>query len=101
MSKKKRDENWQTVKYRLLSDFGDLCWMCHRRFSRAQLTLHHVHQFQATRKTTYEDSMILCQDCHFNKINKLKYNSKEYWEAMDSIAQGMNNMFDVNIQFKK
>lgn len=101
MAKNKRDANWAVVKQQLLIDYGNMCWFCHRRYSRNQLTLHHVHQFKDTHKTTYNDSMILCQDCHFNVVNKVRYNSSEYWDMMKKIADGMNNMFDVDIKFEK
>ena len=101
MKKKKRDANWTTVKYQLLSDYGNMCWLCHRRFTRDHLTIHHVHAFKDTKKTTYEDSCILCWDCHFGVVNSVQYNSEEYWKLMKKIADGMNSMFDVDIEFKK
>lgn len=99
--KRKRDANWAVVKSRLLEEYGNMCWLCHRRYSRNQLTLHHVHPFRSTHKTEYNDSMILCQDCHFKIVNSKTYDTKEYWDLMQSIAENMNNMFDVNIEFKK
>ena len=101
MKKKKRDENWQNVKYHLLEDFGNMCWLCHRRFPRSELTIHHVHPFRVTHKTDYHDSCILCWNCHMGIVNKVEYDTKEYWDLMNKIADNMNNMFDVNISFKK
>ena len=97
----KKDANWNNVKSSLMADFGNMCWLCHRRYPRSQLTLHHVHAFRHTHKTDYNDSCILCKDCHFKIVNSKEYDTKEYWDLMQRIAENMNNMFDVNFDFKK
>ena len=77
--------NRKQVKQRLFDDYGFVCWLCDKEKPREKLTLHHIHQFCYTHSTTYEDSMILCESCHFGIVNKIKYNSKEYWQLMNSI----------------
>lgn len=99
--KRKRDANWMPIKLRLLDDFGNMCWLCKRRFPRSLLTIHHVHAFKDTHRTEYKDSMILCQNCHYNIVNKIDYNSNDYWCLMEHIAETMQRMFDVDINFKK
>ena len=77
--------NRSRVKQRIFDDYGYVCWLCDKELPREKLTLHHIHQFCYTHSTTYEDSMILCCDCHFGIVNKIKYDSKEYWALMDKI----------------
>ena len=79
--------NRRHVKQRLFDDYGYVCWLCDKEKPREKLTLHHIHQFCYTHSTTYEDSMILCEGCHFGIVNKIKYNSKEYWELMNEILE--------------
>ena len=99
--KKKKDASRMTVKSDLISDFGNMCWLCHRRYPRSQLTLRRVHAFGHSPKIERNDCCILCQDCHFKIVNSKEYDTKEYWDLMQRIAENMNNMFDVNIEFKK
>lgn len=73
------------VKDRLMMEYGKLCWCCGKRFDKKGLTLHHIHQFCETHDTTYEDSMILCYQCHFEYINHIAYGSREYWNEMYEI----------------
>lgn len=77
------------VKERLFSEYGKYCWCCGKKFKKNQLTLHHIHQFSETHTTTYEDSMILCYNCHFGHINFIPYGSREYWNEMYEILYRM------------
>ena len=77
------------VKDRLLMEYGKYCWYCGKKFKREGLTIHHIHQFCETHTTTYEDSMILCYQCHFEYINNIPYGSKEYWNEMYEILHRM------------
>lgn len=79
--------NRHQIKQRLFDDYGYVCWLCDKEKTREKLTLHHIHQFCYTHTTTYDDSMILCCDCHFGIVNKIKYNSKEYWQLMNEILE--------------
>ena len=79
--------NRHQIKQQLFDDYGYVCWLCDVEKPREKLTLHHIHQFCYTHSTTYEDSMILCCDCHFGIVNRIKYDSKEYWELMDAILE--------------
>jgi 5-methylcytosine-specific restriction endonuclease McrA len=90
----KRDANWIPVKQKLIEDYGHICWLCgeHHTF----LTLHHIIKFEITRKTTYNNCMILCEHCHFDIVNKIPYNSKGYWELMNSIRSKLEKYYDMN-----
>jgi 5-methylcytosine-specific restriction endonuclease McrA len=79
--------NRRHVKQKLFDDYGYVCWLCGKEKPREKLTLHHIHQFCYTHTTTYDDSMILCESCHFGIVNRIKYNSKEYWKLMNEILE--------------
>ena len=79
--------NRSRVKQRIFDDYGYVCWLCDKELPREKLTLHHIHQFCYTHTTTYDDSMILCESCHFGIVNRIKYNSKEYWKLMNEILK--------------
>lgn len=89
-SNKKRDKgngDRHQIKQRLFDDYGYVCWLCGKEKTRENLTLHHIHQFCYTHTTTYEDSMILCCDCHFGVVNKIEYDSEEYWKMMNEVLE--------------
>ena len=79
--------NRRQIKQRLFDDYGYVCWLCDKEKPRETLTIHHIHQFCYTHTTTYDDSMILCESCHFGIVNRIKYNSKEYWKLMNEILK--------------
>ena len=87
-NKKAADKgNRHLVKQQLFYEYGCVCWLCNEEKPKEKLTLHHIHQFCYTHLTTYEDSMILCWDCHFGIVNKIKYDSDEYWNLMNEILK--------------
>lgn len=79
--------NRHQIKQQLFDDYGYVCWLCEKELSREKLTLHHIHQFCYTHTTTYDDSMILCEKCHFGIVNRIKYDSKDYWKLMNDILK--------------
>lgn len=90
MSKTKRDGGRKFVKQQLLMTYGRYCWLCMKRFDTKRLTLHHVIPFHISKTTTFKDSMILCEHCHFEVVNKVKYGSKEYNELMAKARKNIN-----------
>lgn len=79
--------NRKLIKQQLFENYGYVCWLCGKQKEKEKLTLHHIHQFCYTHSTTYEDSMILCCDCHFGVVNKIPYDSEEYWKLMNEILE--------------
>lgn len=77
----------QRVKNLLLEKFGKICWLCLKEFKLHDLTLHHILEHQYTHHTVEEESCILCTRCHFEIVNKLVYQSKEYNDLMEQIEQ--------------
>lgn len=77
------------VKYSLVERYGDVCWCCHQHIPRNKLTLHHIHKFCYTHHTTHEDSMILCETCHFEIVNRIEYDTDEYWDLMYDILSSV------------
>lgn len=82
---RRKDANKKLVKNYLLSYYGNYCMLCGNHFKRDELTLHHIIEWQYCHQTTIENGSIVCKHCHFNVINKTKYNSKEYNQLMAKI----------------
>ena len=83
--------NRRLVKQQLFEKYGYRCWLCNEEKHKDKLTLHHIHQICFTHNTTFEDFMILCCDCHFGVVNKIKYDSEEYWDLMNEIIKKVKN----------
>jgi 5-methylcytosine-specific restriction endonuclease McrA len=83
--------NRKLVKQELFDKYGCFCWLCGKEKDKNKLTLHHIHQICYTHSTTFKDSMILCCDCHFGVVNKITYDSKEYWDLMNEILNRMGH----------
>lgn len=51
------------------------------------------HLFMKCRggKITEDNILIACYDCHFGRINHIKYDSEEYWELMNKSLEHRNN----------
>jgi 5-methylcytosine-specific restriction endonuclease McrA len=89
--KKKRcnrnKEQQQRVKNILLGQFGNFCWLCRCKFKLHDLTLHHIIEHQYSHHTVEEESCILCTHCHFDVVNQVAYQSKEYNDLMGQVEQ--------------
>ena len=82
MSKRMRN-----VKLELCRMYGCRCEVCKREFKFKNLTGHHIIEKSKGGKITLDNIMLACYDCHFKRINHIKYNSKEYHELMtESLA---------------
>ena len=82
----------QMVKQSLFSKYGLRCEVCGKEFSKAELTAHHIIMKSKGGKATEDNILIACCNCHFGKINHMRYNSKEYWELMKkSLAHRTNS----------
>lgn len=90
MSRTQRDGGKKYVKQYLLKTYGRYCWLCMEKFDTKELTIHHVIPFHISRTTTVKDSMILCEHCHFDVVNKVKYGTKEYDELMAKARRNIN-----------
>ena len=90
MSKTRRDGGRKFVKQQLLTMYGKRCWLCLEKFDVKKLTLHHVIPFHISKTTTLKDSMILCEHCHFEVVNKVRYGSEEYNRLMAKARKNIN-----------
>ena len=95
MSKTRRDGGKKVVKQELLSKYGKYCWLCMEKFDTKDLTLHHIIPYSISHTTTLKDSMILCQNCHFNIVNNLKYGTPEYDELMETAKRNINKRYHM------
>jgi 5-methylcytosine-specific restriction endonuclease McrA len=77
MSKEMRN-----VKERLYQKYGTYCEVCGKKFKKTELTGHHIVMRCKGGKITEGNILIACWHCHFDVINHLKYDSKEYWDLM-------------------
>lgn len=90
MSRTKRDGGRKQVKDLLIRMYGHYCWLCLKRFDRKKLTLHHVIPFRICKCTTAKNGMLLCEKCHFEKVNKVEYGTPEYDELMKKARKNIN-----------
>lgn len=72
----------RAVKDYLFGKYGLRCEVCGQEFGRAELTAHHIIMVCKGGEASVENILIACKDCHFKKINKMEYDSKEYWLLM-------------------
>ena len=72
----------RAMKEYLYSKYGQRCEVCGKKFKKADLTGHHIIMKCKGGKITEDNILIACYNCHFGKINHIKYDSKEYWELM-------------------
>ena len=77
--------NKPTIKQYFFKRYGQRCWLCGQYFDKPDLTLHHVIPVSISHKTIAEESSIVCTHCHFDIINKISYNTREYWQLMDKM----------------
>ena len=71
------------VKERLYAKYGQRCEVCGKKFEKKKLTGHHIIMKSCKGPITETNILIACQDCHFKVINKITYNSKQYWDLMN------------------
>ena len=72
----------RAMKEYLFDKYGTKCEVCGKEFSKAELTGHHIIMRSKGGKITEDNILIACYNCHFGRINHMKYNSKEYLELM-------------------
>lgn len=85
-----KSEHWCKIKERFYSLFKS-CQLCNKR---GKLNIHHL-TYKRIGKEKTTDLIVLCEDCHINKVHKklihhaqLKTITKSYWElAVGSISQ--------------
>ena len=73
------------IKNYFYEAYGCRCWLCGEVFPRNELTLHHVIPYHISQRTNVEESSIVCCYCHFDIVNKIPYNSEEYWSVMQQM----------------
>ena len=70
------------MKEYLYSKYGCRCEVCGKEFAKDELTGHHIVMRSKGGEVTEDNILIACYNCHFGKINHIKYDSKEYWDLM-------------------
>lgn len=75
-------EMWAMKQY-LFQQYGQRCEVCGKEFEQNQLTGHHIIMRSKGGEISEDNILIVCCNCHFNKINRMDYNSKEYWKLMN------------------
>jgi 5-methylcytosine-specific restriction endonuclease McrA len=56
--------DYKPVKQQLISDVGSICMLCGKKVERNKITWHHIKPRAAGGKNSYENSGLLCPDCH-------------------------------------
>ena len=74
-----------SIKQYFFKKYGQRCWLCGQYFNKSNLTLHHVIPVSISHRTIVEESSILCTHCHFDIVNEVQYNTREYWQLMDKM----------------
>ena len=77
----------RAVKERLYSKHGCRCEVCKKEFKKDELTGHHIIMRCKGGKITEGNILIACKNCHFKVINKLEYDSEEYWDLMNDCLE--------------
>jgi 5-methylcytosine-specific restriction endonuclease McrA len=70
------------MKEQLYAKYGQRCEVCNRYFKKSELTGHHIVERSKGGKISETNILIACKKCHFQRINKMQYNSPEYLELM-------------------
>ena len=73
----------KAVKEYLYSKYGQRCEVCGKEFRKSELTGHHIIMRSKSGEISEDNILIACHNCHFGVINKIEYNSEEYWELMN------------------
>lgn len=71
------------VKDKLYAKYGKYCEVCGKKFKANKLTGHHVIMKSRGGEISEKNILIACEHCHFEVINKIKYDSQEYWDLMN------------------
>ena len=72
----------RVVKDKLYAKYGKRCEVCGEKFKKEKLTGHHIVPKSFKGEISEDNILIACEHCHFNVINKIEYDTKEYWELM-------------------
>lgn len=75
------------VKDCLFGKYGMRCEVCGKEFQRNKLTGHHIIEKSHGGDVSEDNILIACKNCHFEIINNIEYDSKEYWELMDKCLE--------------
>ena len=71
-----------TIKDKLYAKYGKYCEVCGKKFRKDKLTGHHIIMKSRGGEISEDNILIACEQCHFEVINKMEYDSEEYWELM-------------------
>jgi 5-methylcytosine-specific restriction endonuclease McrA len=84
---KRNDPNRKRVKEQLFKIYGCTCMVCQKKFTRQELTLHHISKWEHTHKTTIEQSSLVCEQCHHQINEAERNNTKEYNRLNNKIRE--------------
>ena len=80
----------RTIKDKLFAKFGKRCEVCGEKFKKEKLSGHHIIMKSHGGQITEDNILIACYNCHFGVINKIEYDSDEYWELMEKCLRHRN-----------
>lgn len=79
-----------TIKDKLFVKYGKRCEVCGKKFKKEKLSGHHIVMKSVGGKINEDNILIACYNCHFGVINKIEYDSEEYWELMHKCLEHRN-----------
>ena len=80
----------RTIKDKLYTKYGKRCEVCGEKFKKDKLSGHHIIMKSKGGEITEDNILIACYNCHFGVINKIQYDSEEYWELMKKCLEHRN-----------
>jgi hypothetical protein len=82
----KGDFSMKETKRLLIERNGTVCMLCGKDVGR-RITWHHIKPRCVGGDNSYQNGSLLCERCHFQRVNKLKYGTREYRELMEEIKR--------------
>lgn len=79
------------VKDKLYAKYGKRCEVCGKKFKKEKLSGHHIVPKSHNGEISEDNILIACYNCHFGVINKIEYDSEEYWELMNKCLAHRKN----------
>ena len=76
-----------TIKDKLYAKYGKRCEVCGKKFKADKLTGHHIIMKSRGGEISESNILIACEHCHFEVINKMNYDSKEYWDLINKALE--------------
>lgn len=72
------------VKKLMIERNKAICMLCGKNVGK-RITFHHIRPKSHGGDDSYENGSLLCEQCHFEVVNKVRYGTRQYNELMDQI----------------